>query len=313
MLRKLELTLTTYTATFLHGALGKDGPAEWRGASFKGLAHYWFRALLGPQAPLECRGSGCARCVRCLEALVFGSAASATGVKFEMAGGQTCTERALLLPHKGQGATAAFKVGARVGLILRSPRPTFPERYLRAAAWSVWTAVHLGGAGQRSRRGAGSLGILTVDPEGVAGLPEPTPGNPTAAALADYLKRGLTEASRAIGGLVSAGSRAPAGQFPMIASGLCEIHVAGLESKVEADARKEVMMGLRPHKDRAFGSAGKDGRRASPLWVRLQPGEGGRFLATRTVLLPRNSNDQAKLQAYLKAQQSACSVGLPRV
>lgn len=320
--REVTFRLKTTTALFLHGA--EHGRAELRPTTFKGLSRYWFRALVGPA--LHSTDPECRR-LRELEAAVFGST-GCRGVAFAVPPAQGCRGERFLLPHKlgnQRSRSACLEPGCDFAVQLRAYGPGRGGE-LVAAAWSFWLATTLGGFGQRSRRGAGSVTLVQIESEDGVTLPT-TPdleGAELAHWLGDELRRCREEIARAVSlPVLSTGSSEPS--YPQLSAESCRICVAPLPEATgnEEQARKQIMLGLRNFKSAAFGlpylqpARGEQkvgGRHASPLWVHLHRGPSG-LGAIYTLMWSqkareRSGCDRQQLDAFLRCQRSCDPVAL---
>jgi len=318
-MRGIDFKLETVTALFMHGFQVDRNTrvAELRPASVDGVTRYWYRAMLGAHLGL---GE-----IRQREARVLGSAESGAGVAFVIESRTPGKrDRPLLPQHAGGGQPRGGGGGGRshpspspsidpghsFTLRLLRPRASFPESDLVEAAWAFWAAVHLGGFGQRARRGAGSLRILEVEPAGGSSslaLPPATPDTANSQALARFLGTGLAAMRLAV--RATNGVRPKPRSFPWLAADLNEgslssIQVVDLGEGVrdEQGARAAVMRGLQRYKSPVFGLPymkeapgdpqikGGSIRHASPVWIHIHRGGGPpgpgptRFLSTVTWL-----------------------------
>ncbi len=281
MRKAFQLKVTS--AMFLHGASQSD-EAELRPPAFKGEMRYWFRALAAAYYPPAK--------ITELEAAIFGSADQKIGSKL-LARITTLDEieryKRDLLPHKNSGPSQAIKPDFQFTLELTA-RPGLEAKFFRAACWSLWVAVQLGGFGQRARRGAGSL-LLLQDP-GLE-MPDDLPFEfrnkfDTLAALQKFLEQGLKAAHHCIRSLytTTAGSglaiptipitsniKLPL--YPVLAPGFARIQVAQVAGDDEEAVRSNLMFDLRGYKNPAFGLPYKGRpngeRHASPLHLHLTP------------------------------------------
>jgi CRISPR type III-B/RAMP module RAMP protein Cmr1 len=271
-MQRITVELEAITATFLH--LEPRGEARWRAAPFRGLARWWFRAVVGAAWTL---GE-----VRQREAALFGSAESPSPVVVRIIPGRGSPVRARVNPSgrpedRGNNRytfeAGALGAGARATLELlpASPGPAVAATLSQAYA-ALWVALHFGGVGQRSRRGAGSLRMVGVSP---GNGPQPVQKR-GARDHAEQLASGLARARAALG----AGSLvAPGGvpDFPVLHPDWSEAWVVeGPGARGETEVRGRLMdarRGVPSHRTGArepeFGYAGRDGRLASPVWVRV--------------------------------------------
>lgn len=349
------------TAMFSHGASPRAS-AEPRVFEFRGMARYWFRAAIGPYVSLQCsarrteKNTSCT-CLRCLEGSVFGSttAGAVLRLRLDPVVG-TSTTRRFLLPHHPPNGTGrdhpspspAILAGATWALHLERahpfvevetnveerPDPDQARKVLQrtrvfVAASSLWLALHLGGIGQRSRRGAGSVTVVSISPPLPTDFPAPFHGG-TLQDLANHLSRGIRASLEVIRSFANPtgnrGSLASPPPFPMLLPDrdVARVQVVPLrESGLdEQEARAEVMRGLKKYKNAVFGlpylkpasgDSPVQGRHASPLWIRLVPLDLSRGTwamvqtAMRSATLPPQGN-WAKLEQYLNQQPSAVAV-----
>lgn len=173
-------TLQTLTPLFLAGA--NQGAAELRPPTFRGLMRYWQRALVGGLYGTDAQGL---KTVIEQEGQVFGTTESGSPVRLRLSKTarttepQQLTER-LSIPVNGQYKATGkgyliwsmARSGSEAKKNLKEARYFYPEgtefeisllaqsnhlaEYNKALA-AFWLMTHLGGAGSRSRRTAGSL------------------------------------------------------------------------------------------------------------------------------------------------------------
>jgi CRISPR/Cas system CMR-associated protein Cmr1 (group 7 of RAMP superfamily) len=297
----LELTLRPVTAVFLHGADNKE--TEWRTPPLRALARYWLRALM----PLA--GAKNAGAVRAAEAAVFGSADKTVGQgvvfqSWEVKPPQS--QQRWLLPHhppNGSGpnhpSPSRALVGGEYAVRLRAASP--PK--LDAAAAALWAGLLFGGIGQRSRRGAGSLEIVSpMDWKGLGAVA----GAEDLKIVEKALRRAIERATDGLKNLHASGAGTPlvsAGgepEYPFLHKEHARIRIAAIENAAnEEQARAQLMRLLRNHKAPAFGLpymkpapgdskiSGKNVRWASPLHVHIGRLAGGKFYGVFTCMKSR--------------------------
>jgi CRISPR-associated protein Cmr1 len=299
MQRTFNLEVTT--ALFMHGA-DPRGQSELRPPAFKGQMRYWFRALAGAYYPLPTLHN--------LEDRLFGSTMPDPSRPDPNKGNRLMVrltqprfvdrDNRDLLPHqeneRQRGSKNAILQGNSFSLTLLTHRSNYTQADFDMVSWALWLAVNLGGFGQRSRRGAGSLRLLDINPS-LSGLPF-QPEFATIEDLGNYLRAGLQAAQGNVRRLTNTstvpasilpGLAAPVvppadpilAEFPIIAPACAAIRVASLSAQDEQQARLQVMRGLRGHKNVIFGipymrtgsgDAGyTEGRHASPLHLHLTP------------------------------------------
>ncbi|WP_099211687.1 type III-B CRISPR module RAMP protein Cmr1 [Thermococcus henrietii] len=149
--------LETITPLFMRGA--DQRKAEFRSASIKGVMRWWFRALAGSYfgnniaklREAECRVFGCAG--------GGGTRRSAVIVEVEPveSNGEYSPkneyESYFWFSQTGRNSRGAVLPGLTLTITLEGR----DEDSLKLAVLSLWTALHLGGFGSRSRKFGGSL------------------------------------------------------------------------------------------------------------------------------------------------------------
>lgn len=315
---KVIATLKLTTAMFLHGP-GKA--AEVRAGAIKSAARYWWRAAIGDAVQYKCDGSDSCECIHCREGRIFGSTVFGKGIVFRASGCDRLASAARnLLPHHprdGKGLdhpspSNAMKAGQEFRVEVFPSHPTMAVEEVDAAVAALWLAVHLGGFGQRSRRGAGSVALKGLEPNR-PGLPL-AESHQSVEALRKHLEEGVSTARRAIrrglashGGLGSA--RPPFSMLRASSADDSQIQVVALkESKDEEAARAEVMRGLRGFKSALLGLpymkprsgepkiTGSGVRHASPLWIHLETLLDGTFVAVQTLM--RSSSIESAIRPH---------------
>jgi CRISPR type III-B/RAMP module RAMP protein Cmr1 len=272
---KISIELETVTATFLHVEPKEE--ARWRAAPFRGMARWWFRAVVGASFPTKD--------VSRLEAELFGST---SGIEIKPSkivfrildpSPSSRSTRAEVNPGGSRGGECgALPAKCSATLELKSASHAGnPEDVLRKAYACIWTAIHFGGIGQRGRRGAGSMRIKNVG--GISGLPNPaTARDPRKHAC--ELAKGLYQVRKILQADVLRPFLRDA-EFPIMHPQCCNVVVATAitDSESELAARKLVMR-LRRSRHRTtdhkreyefgdIGSRGGSERLSSPLWVRI--------------------------------------------
>jgi CRISPR type III-B/RAMP module RAMP protein Cmr1 len=295
-MKKICLEIETVTPAFIH--VEPEGDALWRAAPFRGLARWWFRALVGASLDKDA--------VREREAEVLGTAQQPSAVVLRVF--PSSPPRILAEDvNPGGGRTAKRKAlasGQRAEIELRAA-PWAGEEQLHQAYVAVWAALHLGGVGQRARRGAGSILVRACDAD--HGLPAPVSmADPQAyaAALAD----GLSKCRRVLG-LSSERHDLPG--FPVLHSAHATVGVGWLPP---AESPRHSVMKLRRdlhrlppdqkgehHGEMEFGDVRP--RLSSPLWVRVAGLRDGHALAVvslfRYRLPTRQPPDWNQAQKYI--------------
>jgi len=151
---KVRLILETVTPLFLGGA---DQQPELRPTSMRGALRYWLRAGLGGVIDDADR-----TLLAEWEASIFGRTDRGSPVVVRLVQADFTSFSQPLLPHRDSGYARAVPTGTSFGLILSTSRGASPQT-LEIATWSAVLALTLGGLGRRSRRGAGSVRLKTVE------------------------------------------------------------------------------------------------------------------------------------------------------
>jgi hypothetical protein len=203
--------------------------------------------------------------------------------------------------------------------------PTTSDKTVQAATASLVVGLLLGGIGQRSRRGAGSSRIESI--QGGNGLDiiklnQATSLRDYASALEAILKTAKAQ--------MLAPARRPekrnitsSAAFPILAPNHARILLANVSAKNESDARAEVMRWLRPFKNACFGlpymktapgEHQEGGRHASPLWIHLSPyqnGWRGTFTVLKSTTLAGNPKKLDEFLVHLTTKRSAIPITPP--
>lgn len=265
-MHRIAVELEAVTATLVHVEPG--GEPRWRAAPFRGLMRWWFRAIVGAALP--------ARDLRTREEAVFGTAerASPVIVRVFPVGAARPVETEINAGGARPGRTMGLPAGSRVRVELL-PAPSQDRSMLNEAYGALWAAVHFGGVGLRTRRGAGSLRMISLDGIDGPGMVVPGPPDAYASALAQGLRR--------VRGLLRAPAdlRLAASSYPTLHPASCTVtvaHVPAWTPQAGGDAslpiRRQIMALRRngpwhqSHRaEPEFG--GVQPRMASPLWVRV--------------------------------------------
>jgi CRISPR-associated protein Cmr1 len=248
---QIRVNLQTVTPMFLAGAEPRGEP-ELRPPAFRGAMRYWLRAALG-----GVMGDRDTERLYQLESQVFGSAADETGAasavnvriswnekpksqKFQ----KQPTER---IQHNGEfknqpsgrdylyWSMSESKKGEddwkqyflpenKFDLILSTRPGVVADDSFRQAVAALWLLIQFGGVGSRSRRTAGSVGVVTpIEFEGLQfGLSATTVGE-ASSSLASGLKR-----AREMVGNIGSGAVAAPSKFDVIHPQVCQVWVLGV-------------------------------------------------------------------------------------
>ncbi len=283
---KLEVVLETVTPVFLAGA--DNQTPELRPASFRGALRFWLRALLGAEL-----GSDIDR-LRLAEGTLFGNTDGASPVTVRISARLPLNKRLkqaderLVVPHSRRFTKRAWAEGGQFVLTLSS---RFGQSALPSEAIAAFLLlVNLGGVGNRSRRGFGSLRAIRAKSEALAEgtkvvsflTKSPQDGRELEEHLAGILAwaRGLTST---LGGEPYAEGWTP--DYPMLSEQDAKVlvcrHAFAATHYHEAminfwDRLRKDPYGSREN-ERAFGHA-RDGRRASPLLLHIAQSQSGHHL-----------------------------------
>lgn len=297
-MKDFQVTVRLDTPLLQSGAEAKsiDPAKALRGPSMRGLLHTFARALIGPLVGSD------PELTKRAEYLLLGAAGGGDDGSPPTYRISDTTEELLGLRGEIPNCPHDPRKGSRNGhpegskrILLFSPRPWVftgygsgrervePIAQFREALWAVvWTAFSLGGLGNRSRRGYGSLTI--VDGPEPGGLPVfSTPSS--VEELQQSLSTGFTTAQQIMLQWLNAnsahlhhvarlpGAPAPAWDFFEVGSP-DQIHV-GTSRGSSQEVMAEVMQRCHEQKDsnnrdyeQCIGNA-RTPRLASPLWIRV--------------------------------------------
>lgn len=263
---RVELEIEAVTATFLH--VEPEGPAQWRAAPVRGAMRWWYRAVAGGSERDAVQ-------VREREAALFGRAERASPVQVRViAERRISTAGFVVNPGGRRGASRqAIAPGARARLVLL-PQAEGGAAEVEQAWAALWLAFHLGGIGQRSRRGAGSLRVLSQRCEGVEEMPLPPP-DASVSVYKEVLEQGIQKVRKVLG--LQAKPQPTLPGWPSLDGKYSRIVVAEQRwGENERMARQELMKLRRDRhrnatgeKENEFGGIGRGERLSSPLWVRV--------------------------------------------
>lgn len=269
-LERITITLETLTAVFAH--VQPEGDARWRAAPFRGLARWWFRAVTGAAKPPDQ--------VRQDEAALFGTAERSSHVAFrvfpEMGGAHSSRiiDADINPGSRNSAKRKAIAPGGRAVLeIVPTRRDGDGMRDLHRAYAALWVALHLGGLGQRSRRGAGSIRIVSVA-GAEAALPAISVRDARQYAL--ELQAGLREVRKLLGATALRAIRGDAdAEYPVLHPSCADVRVCAPPWPVAEQEARRALMDVRRHEKfhasrrREYEFGGVNPRLASPLWVRI--------------------------------------------
>jgi hypothetical protein len=267
-----HLVVELVTPAMIGGAVARqcDDPPTLRPPSLRGHLRFWSRALGGDELAEE----------------LWGSVDS--GQRVRLLGAQRLSEpkKALLIPSRGYEAPMV-PPGDEVVLRFGIPDDLPPPR-LQAV---LWTWLHLGTVGRRSRRGYGSLQWLPSEGDLLADWPALWPRRSLTSrpALEAYLKEGFARVRTACGKPDESARRASdqlitqdqvfvGKELPGVwAAGSARGGTGNLESIVHGLTDSDAARGATPDRQQ-LGSA--EPRQPSPMMWRLFP------VAGRAAFLP---------------------------
>lgn len=268
------------TVTQMFSGLDQKTP-ELRVPGIRGMLRYWLRAALGGVL-----GDQRIEELRRLESEVFGSTdgIGAVAIRARWMNGEPKTKRENILPHHDGGRKPVLLRGFQAGLKFEL---NLIRRGGSTAAWSSAVAALLmmishGGIGRRSRRGWGTLRILSAKgdlPEDLSYLLKPQEfGSPEE--WLSYMKDVSTSAAKVSKGLlkeleIPVGQAGVPSRYPVVTPKTQrfiwkELFGDGLSAISKFGEREHKFLQANPKLARAFGFA-RNGRQASPLWVRVIP------------------------------------------
>ncbi len=258
--QQVTVQLETVTPLFLGGADPRSEP-ELRPPAFRGAMRYWFRAALGGVI-----GDSNLDGLRRLEREVFGDAEYGSPIAIQVRQASLKPAKYSILPHKtSSGSRNAFKPKQQFEVILRTTRPADPLVVVNACmAFNL--AIWLGGLGLRSRRGAGSLGVVgSTDPSLVPVVPDDPEKlqKLVSVIVRSALERGKSLAEKYGVPVASSLPSSPA-KFACFAQG-AEIRFVKDWAGTPEDAMAAVIRKM-PKADYLGGISPRQG---SPLWVNI--------------------------------------------
>lgn len=171
MVSGVRLKMEVVTPLYMRGQDSSENPLDaFRVPSLRGLARFWFRALMGGVIGNTSQNLDC---IERLEGQVFGSTEQASLVQFRLEG--IPRSRRGVIDRKSSGMSdmnyLAFSLwdrpavppGESIVLVI-NVRPgvqgDISQNGLGIVLGSLWLLTHLGGLGARSRRGFGSIAVV---------------------------------------------------------------------------------------------------------------------------------------------------------
>lgn len=266
-MQQLRVTLETVTPLFLGGADPRGQP-ELRAPSVRGALRFWLRALLGGVL-----GDSNLDALRQAENSIFGSTdTGASPVVVRLIGeAQGQLFRPLLHSPSKNFTFPGVPPGKRLTLALsaRPPHPTVPDGAIAAAL----VFALLGGLGKRSRRGFGSF-VLSSNSEGFPLQPSHyATADSFFAQLSSLINDAVSNAQSLVTKLrLVPGRFSSAPDFPVLHQQHAKVLFCREGFNNWEEAMKNFWTVLRSNSYRdnpVFGFAGKAGRQASPLHLRI--------------------------------------------
>lgn len=260
-MNKLELTLETVTPMFLRGADGST--PELRPPAFRGVMRYWLRAALGGVI-----GDNTSDKLREFETKVFGNTESGSPIVVRLHG-EMKAGTSLALPHKVGGQAVprnAFQPDQSFVLILQATS-SIDEIVWQSACASLSLALLLGGVGLRSRRGGGSLRVVSSSNE-ILIQTSPLKLAEWNEHIQTVISQSVQTIQKLAGQKTLSLSTAPA-KYPCASKGALVRLTDAAFAKPTAKETIIALMNAMPNKD-FVGYAGPGSRRqASPLWAHV--------------------------------------------
>ncbi len=295
----MRFEVEVVTPLFLGGAEVRGAP-ELRAASIRGALRFWLRALLG-----GIMGDKNLNGLRRAEAAVFGSTdTGASPVVVRVAGHiKHGSYRPLLHNPSKKFTFEGIKSGEVFSLELLPRRPYGSVSAMVVCTTALW--LLLGGLGRRSRRGFGTLRLQ----EGM----EDFPFKPEVYRNIDKFQNTLNQiikdaqekAKEHISTLkIASDTPSTLPDFPILHNAHTKILLCKHPFSTWEKAMEDFWGLLRssPYRDDSvFGLAGKDGRQASPLHLRIVKIENNYHLLMTAFRsrFARTSPNWAKLQDFL--------------
>ncbi len=234
----VQLKLETVTPMFLHGPGNRE--IELRPPPFKALFRYWWRAAVGEDADKLREG----------ESNLFGNTKKRSLLSIRISGNRELHfDKYPLLPHKDRVKTRAYSPDSRFNLILAAPEL---NEYKKIAKLSFL----LGGVGNRSRRGFGSIRYQDWSFDTVAELQDKV------FQMLDGIAPGRFQKHPS---KIQIDSAIQLPCYPVIRA----IHFGDKSDRVN-DLLCRIGEATHNHRDNALGSANRRWRMASPIHVRIQ-------------------------------------------
>ena len=246
------LELETVTPMFLHGHDNKV--LELRPPPFKALFRYWWRAVQ------DCDWKSLQK----NEAKCFGSTDSKAPFSLRISGATNLGPAIEYspLPHKGSAKMDAYDVGKSFNLCMITKNASVASHYKQIAKLGFL----LGGIGNRSRRGFGSIRETSWDFKDVSALQEEILAtlNSLANDLFEEKKRCINNRSVQVIESKNCTNNSPKPKYPVIRRVFF-----GQQTYTVKNLLKKIGEATHQHEDRALGYAIR-GKMASPIHVRIQ-------------------------------------------
>ncbi|EFH90026.1 type III-B CRISPR module RAMP protein Cmr1 [Ktedonobacter racemifer] len=243
MRQEVHFHLQTITPLFMAGA--DQHNVEIRAPSFRGVMRYWLRAAAGGVMGTNADDL---KNVSEVEKKVFGTTSEASAL-IVRARCDFDASTAPILSREGRSREDITGRDYLMWSVIQGKRPYIPPQTplqvslavrsqqkesqiaLQRAISSFWLCIHLGGIGTRSRRGAGSLSVIST--QGNVG--DFSFAVPTAIEeLPAYLSHGIRASSSLYSGNESTAQRHP--NFDVLRSGACSVWLISNNGRPWRDA-----------------------------------------------------------------------------
>ena len=247
-----KFKLETVTPMFLHGHDNKV--LELRPPPFKALFRYWWRTVQ------DCNWKSLSE----EEAALFGSTDGKAPFSLRISGATNLgpAVKCSLLPHKGSAKMDAYDAGESFSLCMITKNASVASHYKQIAKLGFL----LGGIGNRSRRGFGSIRETSWDFKDVSALREEILATLNALAndLFEEKKRCINNRSVQVIESKNCTNNSPKPKYPVIRRVFF-----GQQTDTVKNLLKKIGEATHQHQNRALGYA-ISGKMASPIHVRIQ-------------------------------------------
>lgn len=293
----IRFTAEALTPLVIAGA-GGDGASPvkegLRAPSLRGLMRFWFRAMMGGVV----NTSGGYDKLRNLESRVFGSTKAGSAARIRSVARSIAPDpyeaHLCMNDQRRRNERGADKNYIAIKKEALPPGSQFDVELgastqppLELAAQALWLAAMLGGVGNRSRRGFGSLSLEWADPDAPGALCEVLPGlaypDGDIEHIATWLEKALAEVRSSYARLAGTSGGGAASGFSALSGGTARLWLVTPSNGFWSDW-SEAMGALREDPYRAY-KANQDltsignarPREASPLIIQIKRTSGGEY------------------------------------